>query len=91
MARKRKPSGRLNHGPFAAADVREALKRAGGLKQTGGSHQEVYTHPELEWKVPLSNNWTGLKKGCPILKGLARTMGISDKQLLQLLNRLDPS
>jgi hypothetical protein len=33
----------------------------------------------------VSEHWTALRAGCPILKGLARTMGISDKDLLKLL------
>jgi hypothetical protein len=90
VARKRKPSGRLTHGPFTAADVRAALKRAGGLKTSGGGHQEVYDHPDHGWKVPISDSWTGLKKGCPILKGIARTLKVTDDQLLRLLNGLDP-
>jgi hypothetical protein len=89
VARKKKPSGRLNPGPFTSDDVRAALKRAGGQKTSGGGHQEVYDHPRQGWKVPISDNWTSLKKGCPILKGMARTLGITDTQLLRLLNGLD--
>lgn len=86
MARKRKPSGRLRKGPFTQAELAAALKLAGAVKSSGGGHQEVYSHPVHGWKIPTSTDWTGLRKGCPILKGIARSMKISDAELLQLLN-----
>ena len=88
MARKRKPSGRLNAGPFTAAQVKAALKLLGGVERPGGGHQKVYEHPIKGWKVPVSESWTGLRKSCPILKGIARTTGVRDKDLLELLNRV---
>lgn len=86
MARKRKPSGQLRKGPFNQAELAAALMRAGASKSSGGGHQEVYSHPDEGWKVPTSLAWTGLRKGCPILKGIARTMKVSDTELLRLLN-----
>lgn len=91
MARKRKPSGSLKKGPFTTDDLAKGLMLAGAQKHGGGGHPVVYEHPVNGWKVPVSSSWTGLRKGCPILKGIARTLGISDRELLLLLNgeRLD--
>lgn len=85
MARKKKPSGQLKRGPFAAGDVKRALQVDGWTQRAGGAHQSVWEHPTKRGKVPVSEHWTGLRATCPILKGIARTMGISDKELLKLL------
>jgi hypothetical protein len=89
VARKRKPSGSLKKGPFTTADLAAALIAAGAKRRSGGGHQDVYEHPS-GWKVPVSSAWTGLRKGCPILKGIARTTGLSDTELLLLLNGITP-
>lgn len=83
MARKRKPSGSLNRGPFTTNDVERALRAAGGEPRQGGGHQTVYEGNG--WKVPVSQSWTSLRAGCPILNGIARTIGVSKKELLRLL------
>jgi hypothetical protein len=83
--RQKKPSGRLNRGPFDSDDVKRALKADDWTYRAGGGHQSVWEHPTKPGKIPVSEEWTALRANCPILKGMARTMGISDKQLLQLL------
>jgi hypothetical protein len=35
------------------------------------------------WKVPVSQAWTSIRKGCPVLKGISRTTGVSEKQFLR--------
>ncbi len=85
MARIKKPSGRLSTGPFTAGDIARALKALGAKKSVGGNHQEVWEHPD-GWKVPVSQAWTSIRKGDPIFRGIARTTGVGDKRLLQLLN-----
>jgi hypothetical protein len=88
LTRTPKPAGRLKTGPFGTKEVVAALERAGGVKRAGGGHQACYEHPNLHWKVPVSSSWTSLRKGCPILKGLSRTTGVSEKQFLRYLNGL---
>ncbi len=86
MARKPKPSGNLNTGPFTTDDVIRALKLLGALRSSGGGHQEVYTHPTKGWKVPVSQKWTSLRHGDPIIKGIARTTETAPRDFLRLLN-----
>jgi hypothetical protein len=80
--RRPKPSGQLRRGPFTADDVKKALRMDGWIPRAGGNHQSVWEHPE---KSPVSEGWSALRAKCPILKGIARTMGISDSELLKLL------
>jgi hypothetical protein len=86
VVRKRKPSGVVNRGPFSASDIKAALLRAGAVERVGGNHQKVYVHPELGWKVPVSEAWTSVRKGDPIFNGMVRTTGLSAAQLLEHLN-----
>jgi hypothetical protein len=46
----------------------------------------VLAHPTKPGKIPVKQGWTALRAKCPILKGIARTAGLSDKRLLELLN-----
>lgn len=85
MTRKKKPSGKPKRGPFTTKDVKAALERDGWAPRVGGNHQSVWEHPTKRGKIPVSEAWTGLRAGCPILKGLARTMGLADAALLSLL------
>jgi hypothetical protein len=83
--RRKKPSGQLKRGPFTTADVKRALKKDGWSSKSGGEHQTVWEHPSKPGKIPISEAWTALRAKCPILKGMARTMSISDQDLLELL------
>lgn len=68
--------------------MRGALKLDGWYDEgPGGEHPHVFSHRSKPGKIPIKGSWSGLRAGCPILKGIARTMGISDKRLLQLLNQ----
>jgi len=83
----KKPSGRLNRGPFTAGDLAAALKRDGWEDEgPGGNHVVVMSHPTKPGKIPIKKKWTGLRAKCPILKGIARTASLSDRRLLELLN-----
>lgn len=83
--RRKKPSGQLKRGPFNSSDVKQALKADGWTYRAGGDHQSVWEHPTKPGKIPVSEHWTSLRANCRILKGMARTMGLSDRELLQLL------
>jgi hypothetical protein len=50
-------------------------------------HPAVYAHPTKPGKIPIKKGWTGLKAGCPILKGIERTAELSKARLLDLLNQ----
>lgn len=86
MARSRKPSGGVNKGPFDAAAIAAGLKRLGGVETPGGNHQKVYVHPERGWRIPVSDNWTSIRKGDPIFNGMVRTTGVDAKKLLAAIN-----
>jgi hypothetical protein len=83
--RKRKPSGQLKRGPFSHADIKRALKADGWMSKAGGNHQTVWEHPTKSGKIPVSESWENLQAKCPILRGMARTMKMSDGALLKLL------
>jgi hypothetical protein len=57
----------------------------GWTHRAGGNHQSVWEHPMKPGKIPISESWGALRAKCPILKGIARTMSISDSELLKLL------
>jgi hypothetical protein len=83
--RKKKPSGQPKRGPFTSDDVKRMLKKDGWTSRSGGDHQSVWEHETKPGKIPVSEAWTGLRAKCPILKGMARTMGLSDDEVLKLL------
>lgn len=85
MARKKKPSGRLNHGPFGFAEIERAIMRDGWAAAGHGDHPN-YKHPEKAGKVQLDKKWSGIKKGCTIFRSIASQAGLSPRELLKLLN-----
>lgn len=86
MGRK-KPSGRLNRGPFTASDLCAALKLDGWEDEgPGANHVVQLVHPTKPGKIPVKKKWTALRAKCPILRGIARTAKLSDQRLLELLN-----
>ena len=86
MARRRKPSGQQNRGPFSAEDVARALEAMGAVRETGGNHQTVYVHPVEGWKIPISDTWTSIRKGDPIYNGICRTTNRSTEQVIKFFN-----
>ncbi len=85
MARKKKPGGRLSHGPFTFADLEAAIRRDDWQEANHGDHPN-YKHPTKPGKVQLDKKWTGVKKGSVVFKSVARQAGLTQKQLLELLN-----
>jgi predicted RNA binding protein YcfA (HicA-like mRNA interferase family) len=89
VAKKNKKASNLNRGPFTAADIDRALRADGWTAKAGGKHQ-VYRHPEKSGKIPASSKWRHVKAGDWLFRSLARGAGLTKKQLLRLLNGLDP-
>jgi hypothetical protein len=80
----------LRRGPFTTKDVKRVLTADGWARKPGGGHQTVWEHPTKPGKFPVSEKWTELRAWDPILKGMVRTCGIGKKQLLQMLNGIEP-
>jgi predicted RNA binding protein YcfA (HicA-like mRNA interferase family) len=85
VSRKKKPSGRLSHGPFSFADLERAIAKDGWIEGGHGDHPN-YKHPTKSGKVQLDKKWTGVKKGSLVFKSVARQAGLSQTDLLRLLN-----
>ena len=85
MARKKKPSGRLRHGPFTFLDLEHAIFLDGWLEDGHGDHPN-YRHPTKRGKVQLDKKWTGVKKGSQVFRSVARQAELSQGDLLRLLN-----
>ena len=86
VARNKKPSGRLNHGPFTFDDLEKAIKSDGWYEVGHGDHPN-YEHGTKSGKVQLDKKWTGVKKGSVVLRSVARQADLTDKELLKLLNQ----
>lgn len=85
MARTRKPSGRLNRGPFTAEDIRTALSLDGWEPERQTRHENFH-HPTRPGKAQVDEKWTGVKIGSMPWKGLLEQTGYSKSELLALLN-----
>lgn len=79
----------LNRGPFAFRDLDRAIKKDGWREAKHGSHPN-YKHPTKGGKVQLDKKWTGIRANDMIFRNVARQAGLSSKDLLRLLNDLDP-
>lgn len=85
MARKKKPSGRLRNGPFDFAEVEKAIESDGWVPDGHGDHPN-YKHPTKSGKVQLDKKWTGLKKGQIVFRSIASQGGLTQNELIKLLN-----
>jgi len=85
MARKKKPSGRLNRGPFAFSDLERAIKRDRWARTKGTKHA-AYKHPTKTGKVNLDEKWTGVKYHHEVFTSVACQAGLTKHELLRLLN-----
>lgn len=79
----------LNRGPFEFKDLDRAIKRNGWLEAKHGGHPN-YKHPTKRGKVQLDKKWTGIRANDMMFRSVARQAGLSNKELLRLLNGLDP-
>lgn len=87
MARKPKPGGRLNKGPFTASDFERALGLDGWERIKGKTRHPAFKHPAKPGKVNYGTNWSGVMYGHQTFEGVAAQAGLTKRQLLQLLNQ----
>jgi len=86
VAREKKPSGRLKRGPFNFVDMETAIGLDGWVPDGHGDHPN-YTHPSKAGKVQLDKKWTGVKKGSMVFRSVASQAGLTQRELLNLLNQ----
>lgn len=80
---------RLNRGPFTFSDLDRAIKRDGWKEAKHGNHPN-YKHPTKKGKVQLDKKWTGIRANDLMFRSVARQASLTNKELLRLLNGLDP-
>jgi predicted RNA binding protein YcfA (HicA-like mRNA interferase family) len=83
----KKPSGRLNRGPWTGKQIADALFSQGYYEQPGGSHPQL-KHPTRRGKVTIDYKWTGIKAGSQMFNSVARQAGYTKQQFLRLMNGL---
>lgn len=84
-----KKGPQLHRGPFAFKDLHRAIKKDGWEEAKHGNHPN-YKHPTKPGKVQLDKKWTGIRANDTMFRSVARQAGLSAKELLRLLNDLDP-
>jgi predicted RNA binding protein YcfA (HicA-like mRNA interferase family) len=87
MARKKKPSGRLNKGPFGFADLDRAVRADGWIRIKGKTRHPSYEHPHKLGKVNISIGWSDVMYHHETFASVASQAGLTKKQLLKLLNQ----
>lgn len=93
MSPKRKKSKKkgpqLHRGPFTCADLKQAIKLDDWEPAKNKKHLN-YEHPTKPGKVSLDHKWTGIRANDTMFRSIARQAGLSTKDLLLLLNGIDP-
>jgi hypothetical protein len=84
-----KQGPQLNRGPFSFKDLDRAIRRAGWEEARHGRHPN-YKHRTKHGKVQLDKKWTGIRANDTMFRSIARQAGLTSKELLHLLNGLDP-
>lgn len=79
----------LHRGPFTFSDLDRAIKKDGWTEAKHGNHPN-YKHSTKRGKVQLDKKWTGIRANDLMFRSVARQAGLTNKQLLRLLNGLDP-
>lgn len=86
MARKR-GGPQLNKGPFSAKQLERALVKGDDWYRVPGAKHIALKHPAKRGKVNFSASWTSLKYGQETFRSVARQAGLTQRELLQLLNQ----
>ena len=87
MARKKKPSGRLNRGPFTSDDFKNAVRLDGWEQEKGGrGDHTLWRHPTRRGKITIDESWTSVKTSHDPFRGVKETGGYTKDELLSLLN-----
>jgi len=79
----------LRRGPFDFNDLHQAIKKDGWEEARHGNHPN-YKHPKKPGKVQLDKKWTSIRANDLMFRSVARQAGLTTKELLRLLNGLDP-
>ena len=61
-----------------------------GYVQVKGKKHLSYKHPDRTGKVSLDAKWTGVKAGGWVFRSLCRQTGYSKKELINIMNGMDP-
>lgn len=86
---KMKRGPQLNRGPFTCNDLERAIRRDGW--EPGRSRKHLnFVHPTKPGKVSLDAKWTGIRANDTMFRSVARQAGLDKKDLLLLLNGIDP-
>ena len=88
-SKKKKKSPRLHRGPFTYADLRQAIKLDGWEPAKNKKHLN-FEHPTKPGKVSLDEKWTGIRASDLMFRSVARQAGLSNEELLLLLNGINP-
>lgn len=86
---KQRGDSNLGRGPWTGSDIVRELRRVGYHPAKHGDHLN-YVHPDRPGKVQVSGKWTGVKCSSVVYRGLMRQSGYTKKELLRVLNGLDP-
>lgn len=89
MARKPKPSGQLNKGPWPISHIRAVLHADGWVQHSQRGSHENLKHPTRSGKITLDNSWTGGVAAKDAVFGfMASQGGYSKKEFIRLMNRV---
>ena len=87
--KSKKKGPQLHRGPFTCADLRRAIKLDGWESAKNRKHLN-FEHPTKSGKVSLDEKWTAIRANDTMFRSVARQAGLSNKELLLLLNGIDP-
>lgn len=85
MARKAKPSGRVNKGPWTPDEIIRALQRE-GWDGKRAPHTQL-EHPTRPGKITVDTGWTGgIKASHDVFAWMAAQGGYSKRELIRIIN-----
>lgn len=86
MARRPKPSGRSNKGPWSPDHIRRALEADGWVVVDKDNHTQL-KHPTRSGKITVDKNWkNGVRAKDDVFAYMAAQGGYTKRQLIQLCN-----
>jgi predicted RNA binding protein YcfA (HicA-like mRNA interferase family) len=88
VARKRKPSGRLNKGPWSPDYVIRAIEADGWRRVAPPPHSQ-FEHPNRRGKITVDANWkNGVKASDDVFGFMAAQGDYSKRDFIALMNRV---
>jgi len=85
MARKPKPSGKLNRGPWDAKHIRSAFLSDGWYVDEKGPHNQL-RHDTRKGKLTVDEKWTSIRVGDDAFRSWIANGGYSKDELIRLFN-----